>query len=160
MIELKLLSELALCIETRVVYVVIKIGSISRKKQVIAGEFKQGEPYSSTLTLTTKAGTNFMSFAKTNEFNKDLYDGIVPLECSLTYHTNDALQIQVGATMEFKYTKDHSKMARSTDATKPWVCIGDVNRMTSQYIRGGGTTCLSSTFVWQAFNVIKEENNC
>uniref|UniRef100_A0A0N4VTJ9 Deoxyribonuclease II n=1 Tax=Haemonchus placei TaxID=6290 RepID=A0A0N4VTJ9_HAEPC len=161
--------------------------------QVIAGEFKQGEPYSSTLTLTTKAGTNFMSFAKTNEFNKDLYDGIVAPTlkadliaetwrrgseeksfqsikrltlrqdqnpCSLTYHTNDALQIQVGATMEFKYTKDHSKMARSTDATKPWVCIGDINRMTSQYIRGGGTTCLSSTFVWQAFNVIKEENSC
>ncbi|KAK6033369.1 deoxyribonuclease-2, partial [Ostertagia ostertagi] len=147
--------------------------------KVIAGQYKQGEPYSSTLTLTTKGGTNFISFAKTNEFNNDLYDGIVapylkadliaetwrrgsevPLQCSLTYHTNDALQIQVGATMEFKYTKDHSKLARSADSTRPWVCIGDVNRMTTQYIRGGGTTCLSSTFVWQAFNVIKDENNC
>ncbi|PIO65012.1 hypothetical protein TELCIR_13339 [Teladorsagia circumcincta] len=67
---------------------------------------------------------------------------------------------QVGATSEFKYTKDHSKLARSADSTRPWVCIGDVNRMTTQYIRGGGTTCLSSTFVWQAFNVIKDENNC
>ncbi|KAK6012764.1 deoxyribonuclease II [Ostertagia ostertagi] len=45
--------------------------------KVIAGQYKQGEPYSSTLTLTTKGGTNFISFAKTNEFNNDLYDGIV-----------------------------------------------------------------------------------
>ncbi|KAK6042858.1 deoxyribonuclease-2 domain protein, partial [Cooperia oncophora] len=147
--------------------------------KVIAGEYKKGEPYSNTVTLNTKGGTSFLSFAKTNEFNKDLYDGVVaptlkadliaetwrrgsevPLECSLTYHTNDALEIQVGATSEFKYTKDHSKLARSTDSTKPWVCIGDINRMTSQYVRGGGTTCLSSTFVWQAFNVIKDENRC
>ncbi|KAK5965992.1 hypothetical protein GCK32_012025 [Trichostrongylus colubriformis] len=140
---------------------------------------QQGEPYTSTVTLTTKGGANFISFAKTNQFNNDLYDGLVaqalkadliaetwrrgsevPLGCSLTYHTNDALTIQVGATQEFKYTKDHSKIARSTDPSKPWVCIGDVNRMTSQYIRGGGTECFSSTFVWQAFNVIKDENMC
>ncbi|KAK6766230.1 hypothetical protein RB195_025867 [Necator americanus] len=147
--------------------------------QVIAGKYKQGEPYSSTVTLSTIDGQNFISFAKTNQFNEDLYDGLVapnlkadliaetwrrgsevPLSCSSTYHTNDALSIQVGATTEFKYTKDHSKMARSTDSTKPWVCIGDINRMTSQYVRGGGTTCISSSFLWKAFNVIKDENHC
>ncbi|KHJ80091.1 deoxyribonuclease-2 domain protein [Oesophagostomum dentatum] len=118
--------------------------------QVIAGKYKQGEPYSSTVTLNTINGQKFTSFAKTNQFNNDLYDGLVapalqsdliaetwrrgsevPLSCSTTYHTNDALQIQVGTTSEFKYTKDHSKMARSTDPTKPWVCIGDINRMVS-----------------------------
>lgn len=147
--------------------------------KVVAGKYQQGEPYTSVLTLTTSAGTNFLSFAKSNQFNDDLYDGIVaptlkadliaetwrrgsevPLNCGLSYHTNDALQIQVGTTTVFKYTKDHSKMARSTDATKPWVCIGDINRMTSQYVRGGGTTCLSSSFLWQAFNVMKDENHC
>ncbi|KHJ91315.1 deoxyribonuclease-2 [Oesophagostomum dentatum] len=107
--------------------------------QVIAGKYKQGEPYSSTVTLNTINGQKFTSFAKTNQFNnaalKRLNDNstnlvlTVPLSCSTTYHTNDALQIQVGTTSEFKYTKDHSKMARSTDPTKPWVCIGDINRM-------------------------------
>uniref|UniRef100_A0A1I7WXQ3 Deoxyribonuclease-2-alpha n=1 Tax=Heterorhabditis bacteriophora TaxID=37862 RepID=A0A1I7WXQ3_HETBA len=84
----------------------------------------------------------------------------VPLSCSATYHANDALEIKVGNTSEFKYTKDHSKMARSVDATRPWVCIGDINRMTSQYVRGGGTNCISSAFLWKAFNVIKGANTC
>ncbi|KIH64065.1 deoxyribonuclease-2 [Ancylostoma duodenale] len=115
---------------------------------VIAGKYKQGEPYSSTLTFNTINGQTFTSFAKTNQFNNDLYDALVaptlksdliaetwrrgseiPLSCGASYHTNDALEIQVGSTSEFKYTKDHSKMARSTDPTKPWVCIGDINRM-------------------------------
>ncbi|VDL63974.1 unnamed protein product [Nippostrongylus brasiliensis] len=147
--------------------------------KVVAGKYQQGEPHSSVITLTTSGGASFLSFAKTNEFNNDLYDGLVaptlkadliaetwrrgsevPLSCSQTYHTNDALTVKVGTTTEFKYTKDHSKMAVSTDATKPWVCIGDINRMTSQYVRGGGTTCLSSSFLWKAFNVIKTENTC
>ncbi|KAK6039509.1 deoxyribonuclease-2 domain protein [Cooperia oncophora] len=38
--------------------------------KVIAGEYKKGEPYSNTVTLNTKGGTSFLSFAKTNEFNK------------------------------------------------------------------------------------------
>ncbi|KAK5974910.1 hypothetical protein GCK32_018582, partial [Trichostrongylus colubriformis] len=78
---------------------------IPQLAQVIAGQFKQGEPYTSTVTLTTKGGANFLSFAKTNQFNNDLYDGLVaqalkadliaetwrrgsevPLGCSLTYH--------------------------------------------------------------------------
>ncbi|KJH42779.1 deoxyribonuclease-2 domain protein [Dictyocaulus viviparus] len=147
--------------------------------KVVAGHYKQGAPYFSIVQLTTLRNTTFKSFAKTNQFNKDLYDGLVapalktnmiaetwrrgenvPLECRTTYHTNDALAIQVGSTNEFKYTKDHSKLARSTDATKPWICIGDINRMTSQYVRGGGTTCMSSFYLWKAFNVIKAANHC
>lgn len=86
----------------------------------------------------------------------------IPLDCKLTYHANDALSIhvsfntfpfetfrlvaivsldeislstedlQVGSTTAFSYTKDHSKMAHSADMTKPWVCIGDINRMVSK----------------------------
>ncbi|VDN35379.1 unnamed protein product [Cylicostephanus goldi] len=45
--------------------------------QVIAGKYKQGEPYFNTLTLTTINGQKFTSFAKSNQFNNDLYDGLV-----------------------------------------------------------------------------------
>uniref|UniRef100_A0A0K0D5B0 Plancitoxin-1 n=1 Tax=Angiostrongylus cantonensis TaxID=6313 RepID=A0A0K0D5B0_ANGCA len=147
--------------------------------QVIAGKYKLGEPSHNIVELTTVGGQTFKSFAKTGEFNHDLYDGLVaptlktdliaetwrrglevPLDCSTTYHTNDALKIQVGSTISFKYTKDHSKMARSTNPSKPWLCIGDINRMTSQYVRGGGTTCISSKLPWKAFDVIKSENRC
>ncbi|CAI2357597.1 unnamed protein product [Caenorhabditis sp. 36 PRJEB53466] len=147
--------------------------------KAIAGQYQKGEPYSSVLDLETKGGYSFTSFAKSKEFNADLYDTLVaptlktdlvveswrrgseiPLDCKLTYHANDALSIHVGSTTEFSYTKDHSKMAHSADMTKPWVCIGDINRMTSQYVRGGGTTCISSTFLWKAYSVISTQNNC
>ncbi|KAJ1371156.1 hypothetical protein KIN20_033044 [Parelaphostrongylus tenuis] len=142
--------------------------------EVIAGKYKEGEPYHSIVELTTVGGQTFKSFAKTH-----LYDGLVaptlmtnliaetwrrgdqvPLDCSATYHTNDALKIQVGSTTPFKYTKDHSKMARSTYSSKPWLCIGDINRMTSQYVRGGGTICISEKALWEAFKVIKQVNHC
>ena len=32
-----------------------------------------------------------------------------------------------------------------------WTCIGDVNRMKSQFKRGGGTVCLQNDDVWKAF---------
>uniref|UniRef100_A0A8R1DG67 Uncharacterized protein n=2 Tax=Caenorhabditis japonica TaxID=281687 RepID=A0A8R1DG67_CAEJA len=147
--------------------------------KAIAGQYQKGEPFSSVLELDTKAGYTFTSFAKSKEFNADLYDTLVaptlktdlvveswrrgsaiPLDCKLTYHANDALSIHVGGTTAFSYTKDHSKMAHSADVTKPWVCIGDINRMTSQYVRGGGTTCISSTFLWNAYSVIATQNTC
>ncbi|CAI5455529.1 unnamed protein product [Caenorhabditis angaria] len=147
--------------------------------KAIAGGYQKGSPTSSVLELETAGGYSFTSFAKTKEFNADLYDGIVaptlktnlvvetwrrgsevPLDCKLTYHANDAKTIKVGDTTAFSYTKDHSKMAHSADMTKPWVCIGDINRMTSQYSRGGGTTCISSTFLWKAYSVISDQNTC
>ncbi|PAV81192.1 hypothetical protein WR25_14550 [Diploscapter pachys] len=128
--------------------------------------------YSSFLPTT-------MSVANPDLVNVDLYDslvaptlktdltveswrrgGLISLQCSLTYHANDALSIHVGNTPEFSYTKDHSKMARSTDSSKPYVCIGDINRMTSQYVRGGGTLCTNSSSLWGAFSVIATQNSC
>ncbi|CAB3401184.1 unnamed protein product [Caenorhabditis bovis] len=147
--------------------------------KAIAGQYQKGQPTFNVVELQTKAGYTFTNFAKTKEFNADLYDKLVaphlktdlvveswrrgsqiPLECQLTYHANDALSITVGKTTTFSYTKDHSKMAHSADMTKPWVCIGDINRMTSQYVRGGGTTCLSCSFLWKAYSVITTQNNC
>ncbi|CAD6191173.1 unnamed protein product [Caenorhabditis auriculariae] len=147
--------------------------------KAIAGQYQKGQPFSNVVDLTTAGGYTFKSFAKTKEFNADLYDTLVaptlktdliveswrrgseiPLACKLTYHANDALSIKVGSTGVFSYTKDHSKMAHSTDMTKPWVCIGDINRMTSQYVRGGGTECISSSFLWKAYSVIATQNIC
>ncbi|CAA86412.1 Deoxyribonuclease-2 [Caenorhabditis elegans] len=147
--------------------------------KAIAGQYQKGQPFQSVIELETMAGYSFTNFAKSKEFNADLYDTLVaptlktdlvvetwrrgseiPLDCKLTYHANDALSIHVGSTTAFSYTKDHSKMAHSADMTKPWVCIGDINRMTSQYVRGGGTTCISSSFLWKAYSVIATQNNC
>ncbi|CAJ0915898.1 unnamed protein product, partial [Mesorhabditis belari] len=146
---------------------------------LIAGKFQSGANSHSSITLTTKGGQQFKSFAKTADFNDDLYQKLlapslrtpfiveswrrgseVPLTCGDPFPVNDALTIKVGESLEFKYTKDHSKLARSALKTSPYVCIGDINRMTSQYVRGGGTTCISNDKMWNAFNVITTQNQC
>lgn len=48
----------------------------------------------------------------------------------------------------WEYKKDHSKWAISSDLKVPVTCIGDINRMKSQFKRGGGTVCLNDKDVW------------
>nr|XP_027205498.1 deoxyribonuclease-2-alpha-like [Dermatophagoides pteronyssinus] len=67
----------------------------------------------------------------------------------------------------FSYYDDHSKWAitrskphhqqkdqqSDEDEEDPFIsCIGDINRVESQFHRGGGTTCLSNSNVWSNFN--------
>lgn len=48
----------------------------------------------------------------------------------------------------WEYKKDHSKWAISANTKVPVTCIGDINRMKSQFKRGGGTVCLNDKDVW------------
>ena len=50
---------------------------------------------------------------------------------------------------KFSYKDDHSKWAISKNIYHPYVCVGDINRMESQYKRGGGTTCFQTPQVWK-----------
>ena len=49
------------------------------------------------------------------------------------------------------YARDHSKWAMSQDPKSPYVCIGDINRMKSQFKRGGGTVCVKDAAIWKVF---------
>jgi hypothetical protein len=59
--------------------------------------------------------------------------------------------------------QDHSKWGISTDAAAApnIVCIGDINRMTSQRKRGGGAVCILASNLWTALNTaITAHNSC
>ncbi|GMR61688.1 hypothetical protein PMAYCL1PPCAC_31883, partial [Pristionchus mayeri] len=117
-------------------------------------------------------------FAKTHLFNDDLWAGavapvygalevetwrrgyLIDTVCDSPYPVYDAEQIKVGGSDQFKYTKDHSKYGRTLDAADKVVCIGDINRMTSQFKRGGGTVCITDDELWTAYDTIKEIPNC
>ena len=84
--------------------------------------------------------------------------------CLNTYHVLNIDSINFKSTSKpitFATRKDHSKWAISSSVKKnnPWelkdkmkyVCIGDINRMATQYKRGGGTVCFSDKNVWKAF---------
>ncbi|GMT36775.1 hypothetical protein PFISCL1PPCAC_28072, partial [Pristionchus fissidentatus] len=113
-------------------------------------------------------------FAKTHLFNDDLWAGavapvygsmevetwrrgyLIDTVCNSPFPVYDAQEIKVGGSAEFKYTKDHSKYGRTLDAKDKVVCIGDINRMTSQFKRGGGTVCITDDELWTAYDLIKE----
>merc|ERR1712176_1453489 len=53
----------------------------------------------------------------------------------------------------WKYTQDHGKSGCSlTSSPHPIVCVGDINRMYSQYTRGGGTCCFEHLGLWKAMS--------
>jgi len=54
----------------------------------------------------------------------------------------------VPASTPWEYIKDHAKWAVSQDDGSPFTCIGDINRMESQFKRGGGSVCLNNKDVW------------
>ncbi|KAF0305691.1 Rho GTPase-activating protein 19 [Amphibalanus amphitrite] len=83
-------------------------------------------------------------------------------ECSLAYHVQNVRDISVTAeraaptvgrlTITFKSSEDHSKWAVSEDAARPWVCVGDINRMLTQEERGGGTVCRWDAVLWRLYS--------
>ncbi|KAM8870783.1 deoxyribonuclease-2-alpha isoform 2-T3 [Spinachia spinachia] len=127
-----------------------------------------------SVTLTSKDGTKFISFAKGASFDHDLYHswvaprlgsdllvqfwvrstGILPSDCSLGWKVLDVTLINPGSTFTFKTSQDHSKWAVSPAAAGAgggWVCVGDINRNEAEERRGGGTVCLRDPAVWKAY---------
>ena len=130
------------------------------------------------MPFISSSGVPFTLFSKTAEWNNDLYS-----EC-VTEYEKDTLLVEtwirgsaVGPvcpmsgydTLDIKFlnfitsswseTQDHSKWAIT--ATKKTICMGDVNRMTTQYSRGGGTVCFVDTILHTVFKTaIIKENSC
>ena len=63
--------------------------------------------------------------------------------------------------VNFTTHHDHSKWAISLDKSRPFVCIGDINRMDSQTHRAGGTVCIKHEYAWKAFgSIITDIESC
>ena len=127
--------------------------------------------------FTTKAALSFKVFSKTSEWNDDLYSGCVtPSEkdilwveswirgsaegpiCPLSdYDTLDITYLNFGTNSSWSETKDHSKWAIT--ANKKIICMGDINRMTTQYLRGGGTACFTDEILHSIFKTATVNTN-
>ena len=128
-------------------------------RNLIDGEFSTGDSCLIT-PLLSQGGMPFHVYSKTSEWNNDLYAGCVaPYEkdtlwvetwirgkaegpvCPITaYDTLDIKSLNF-APLDGQWleTQDHSKWLITE--TNKRVCMGDINRMMTQYARGGGTTC-------------------
>jgi len=128
---------------------------------------------SDAIQLTSKAGMPFQVIAKNKQWNKDFWNQLVgptlgddmdvetwirgaipPTADSDGIHkTFDIKYINLGplgAHWAWPETSDHAKWGITIN--KPWVCIGDINRMISQEKRGGGTIAFQNQILWQALS--------
>ncbi|ESO01864.1 hypothetical protein HELRODRAFT_65498, partial [Helobdella robusta] len=129
------------------------------------------EDFSNMETLTTMAGTKIVSFAKSRNFGKDLYEDLISptlrnnllvqswmngqknlnSACKVKYTVKNIKTLDFDG-MAFKSSKDHSKWAMDFSENDRWFCIGDINRQASQATRGGGALCIRDDEVWKGFH--------
>jgi deoxyribonuclease-2 len=109
------------------------------------------------IPLTSIKGNIVTVFAKSTQWNNDLWSGCVaPVlqnnfkveswlrgseigpSCS-TYQVTDVKSVYFNSDFNWDEYNDHSKWATSEDGL--WTCHGDINRSITQYVRGGGAIC-------------------
>lgn len=153
--------------------------------QLIAGTRRSN---SLIQTLNTVKGAKFIQFAKTGKSGIELYGGLVQPHLKVdmfveTWRRSPALDSfcrpnrpynsinveyleitrHTGTKEQYRYTTDHSKWAVSTNtsASENWACVGDINRMSSQTSRGGGTVCTNCRILHYALHsLIKTTESC
>ncbi|GFR81437.1 deoxyribonuclease-2-alpha [Elysia marginata] len=101
--------------------------------------------------------------------------------CSAKYKVLKINEIKLPDDTDFMETKDHAKWAvtvpesqsladtlakdqsvvQMSSSSAEYACVGDINRMDSQFHRGGGTLCIQHSGVWKAFtNAIVSYQSC
>ena len=68
--------------------------------------------------------------------------------CGSTYGVGNIQIIKFTNTITWSETQDHSKWTYAT--ANNYTCFGDMNRMSSQWKRGGAFYCLKSPLLKQA----------
>jgi len=136
---------------------------------VLKGKHVKSEPWSNIEYLKTvgKDYTIIPSFAKFNDFQADIYNDLIsphfevnlftetwqngPGRCASNCSDGNFVKNIVSMDIlgnQYTETKDHSKWALSEDSVHAMLCIGGINRMTSQFHRGGASFCLRSPELW------------
>ncbi|XP_012275378.1 plancitoxin-1 [Orussus abietinus] len=136
-------------------------------------------PYNHKSLIQSLGAFGFLTFAKSDKWQKDLYDdfvapalksdmlvqswlngrGKLPSECNGTKVMNIQSLVLEKANVNFKSTHDHSKWAIVVNNNKnnSWTCIGDINRADTQYNRGGGAVCFNLPDAWENYRKIVQD---
>lgn len=127
--------------------------------------------------IKTISGQELRLYSKSDKFGDDLYSGwldhdlntnllvqtwrrgsggVIDSTCPRNdYHVNNIEQLTVyghdSRNASWSYLDDHSKWAISENQQSGVVCINDINRMRSQFQRGGGAICIRCPACWTIF---------
>lgn len=154
-----------------------------------SGLNKKGRVDSLDQAITTRGGKQFELFSKSAGLAGDMYsawlaeqldsslyvetwrNGIgTPLQsdCPEDKHQVNNIKLMKlvpadsgKAMFSWPYLMDHSKWAITDTQEEGVVCLADINRMASQFKRGGGAICVRDPEVWNVFSgTIKEVEPC
>lgn len=157
-----------------------KKAELANLLNVVNGLYVNTSPYSSVQTIKTVGNVEFVTYYKSAKFNDDLYSHLVasdlqtnllvetwrhgpatnlPPDCTDPNTVNSILSVNFSSFgVNFSTMSDHSKWAVNqpkTPTDSKIVCIGDINRQSSQETRGGGTICFKNNEqVWTLYNSI------
>jgi deoxyribonuclease-2 len=140
-------------------------------QNVLDKKYITSAPYNNEFSFRSLGGVKFMNFAKHKKWGKDIYfdfvaptldqalytetwqdgSGDLPSNCSDSFPVYNIKYVNLTSTINFSDGDDHSKWAVSPYGGQ-YVCIGDVNRQSGQFKRGGGTMCFDDPLVWNTFN--------
>lgn len=134
----------------------------------------------SYFSITTIGGQSLTVFSKSTQWNKDLWSSCVAPalkqdllveswirgsaigpSCTSSYTVTDVQGVdfskgELTVPLSWSEVNDHSKWATSVDGI--FSCFGDINRMTTQYARGGGAFCYESYYNLE--QTITKESAC
>lgn len=134
-------------------------------------------PNCNTTNFMTGNGTEVHYFAKSSQWNNELYamciaphvKSVLVAETWIrgsatgpycgSYPVLDASLVNFSIGFAWKETQDHSKWAIGLDGD--WICPSDINRMTTQYNRGGSAFCFKNpTLMRMLHNAIVSTDTC
>lgn len=142
----------------------------------LANGLVSNEPMCNSTALNTVGGLQIMFFSKSSQWNNELYSQCIAQtiqeslfvetwirgsatgpSCLGNFHVNDITLLELPFHEIYKETQDHSKWAVGTQ----YVCAADINRMTTQYKRGGGAFCFINPALAKTLNAtIQAANVC
>ena len=131
-----------------------------------------GHPHSKIETLFLTDNTILNAFNKNGTFGADIFDALIsphfepPMSlytetwqngrsklhsnCTDDYFVKNIVYMAFYADhLDYKESQDHSKWAISADERYHYLCFGGVNRMGSQFRRGGGMYCFFHDIFWK-----------
>ncbi|XP_062560248.1 plancitoxin-1 [Armigeres subalbatus] len=135
-------------------------------------------PYWNAVNLKSIGGVVFHSFAKSRQFNKELYAdfiapslqadllvetwqhgaGNLPSDCQTSqWKVMNVKSVEVTDNLRFTTMKDHSKWAVSVPGDRDFICVGDINRQEHQKVRGGGSVCSQIESIVQTYRVMVQD---
>lgn len=164
-------------ISDRIYELVPEINDLKLEIDSVGKRRKRNEDSKLAQEITTKGGFDLLLYSKSSDFGEDMYSDWLSdeLKSALyvetwrngagtslnsscprnSFYVKNIQDLRLTLKTEkltWSYRQDHSKWAISENKDQANVCITDINRMQSQFKRGGGAVCFKCPSCWSIFN--------